>query len=102
MWIDPGRLDLTYCTNIHPGETWPEVRANVERYALDLKSKLSPDASFGIGLRLSAEAAAGLLTGSELPNFKGFLDRNNLYVALINGFPFGSFHCAMRSEAELL
>ena len=23
---------LTYCSNIHPGETWAEVRANIERF----------------------------------------------------------------------
>ena len=27
-----GSSHLTYCTNIHPGESWTEIRANLERY----------------------------------------------------------------------
>jgi sugar phosphate isomerase/epimerase len=33
-----------------------------------------------------------LLEGSRLEEFKAFLDDQGLYVALINGFPYGSFH----------
>ena len=92
MWIKPGQLDLTYCTNIHAGESWEEVRASLAQYALPLKRSCSPDAPFGLGLRLSAVAASELLRSDRLLEFKHFLDANGLYVALINGFPFGSFH----------
>ena len=85
-------LDLTYCTNIHAGESWDEVEASVKQYAVALKQRLSPEAPFGIGLRLSAAAASQVLAGDRLADFKDFLDLNRLYVALINGFPFGSFH----------
>jgi sugar phosphate isomerase/epimerase len=95
MWIKPGRLDLTYCTNIHSGESWQEVRANIASHCLSLKSSISHQAAFGIGLRLSAAAAEELLQGSELQNFKAFLDERGLYVALINGFPYGSFNCGV-------
>lgn len=27
---------LTYCSNIHPGESWAEVRSNLERYVLQI------------------------------------------------------------------
>jgi len=99
MWIEPGLLDLTYCTNIHPGETWKEARANVEQFGRELKTSLSPEQPFGIGLRLSALAAEELLQGGELDEFKSFLDSNGLYVALLNGFPFGSFHCVAIKSA---
>ncbi len=92
MWIKPGQLDLTYCTNIHAGESWDEVRASIGEFALPLKRSCSPAAPFGLGLRLSALAATQLLSGDRLAEFKNFLDANDLYVALINGFPFGSFH----------
>jgi sugar phosphate isomerase/epimerase len=95
MWIKPGLLDLTYCTNIHPGESWQEVRSNIANHCLILKDRLSPEAPFGIGLRLSAAAAEELLRGSELQEFKAFLDRHGLYIALINGFPYGSFNCGV-------
>ena len=55
-----GSSHLTYCTNIHPGETWAEVRANLERYLPRVKRRVCPDAPFGVGLRLSAEAAQSL------------------------------------------
>ena len=92
MWIKPGKLDLTYCTNIHAGESWDEVRASVSEFSIPLKRSCSPNAPFGLGLRLSALAATQLLSGDRLAEFKSFLDANGLYVALINGFPFGSFH----------
>jgi hypothetical protein len=85
------RLQLTYCTNIHPGDGWPAVLANLSHYAPPLKARFSPDAPFGIGLRLSARDARELLDG-HLDDFRAFLDREGLYVALINGFPHGSFH----------
>ncbi len=92
MWIKPGELDLTYCTNIHAGESWSAVRASLGEFAVPLKAKLSPKAPFGLGLRLSAVAAAELVQGTNLQEFKGFLDQHGMYVAVMNGFPFGSFH----------
>ena len=85
-------VHLTYCTNIHSADGWPAVFASVQRHAPALKARLSPGAPFGIGLRLSARDARGLLTGSALRDFRAFLDREGLYVAIINGFPYGPFH----------
>lgn len=88
----PGRPHLTYCTNIHPGETWAEVRANLERYVLAVKARVAPDRPFGVGLRLSAEAAETLAKPGELAAFQDFMAAHGLYVFTINGFPFGVFH----------
>lgn len=85
-------LHLTYCTNIHPGETWSQVRANLEQYTPVLKARLSPDAPFGIGLRLSDHAARELLLGENLEQFQSWLTEQNLYVFTLNGFPYGGFH----------
>ena len=49
-------LHLTYCTNIHPGETWSEVLTNLKKYLPPLKNRLAPNQPFGIGLRLAAAA----------------------------------------------
>jgi sugar phosphate isomerase/epimerase len=87
-----GFFHLTYCTNIHAAEGWDAVEANVRRFAPALKARLSPASPFGIGLRLSARDARELLVEDRLPAFRNFLDGNGLYVALINGFPHGSFH----------
>ena len=48
---------LTYCTNIHPGESWREIRRNLDLYVLSVKASIANDMLFGIGLRLSASAA---------------------------------------------
>ncbi|MDQ3347658.1 MAG: metabolite traffic protein EboE [Acidobacteriota bacterium] len=87
-----GSFHLTYCTNIHPGNGWSEVEANLRRFAPPLKRRLSPDAPFGLGLRLSARDARELLEAHRLEDFRSFLADEGLYVALINGFPHGSFH----------
>jgi sugar phosphate isomerase/epimerase len=87
-----GAFHLTYCTNIHAADGWTAVNANVQRFAPALKERLSPSAPFGIGLRLSARDAHELLQDNRLDNFRRFLDERGLYVALINGFPHGSFH----------
>ena len=89
-----GRGDhLTYCTNVHPGESWPEVRENLRQHVVEVKQQVCPDAPFGVGLRLSA-AAAGELEGrtGEIAELRAFLDGEGLYVFTINGFPYGPFH----------
>ena len=85
-------LHLTYCTNIHAADGWAGVFANLQRYAPALKARFAPSAPFGVGLRLSAREARELRTGDRLPEFRAFLEREGLYVAVINGFPYGHFH----------
>ena len=83
---------LTYCTNIHRGETWSETRAALERFLPQVKQEVAPAEPMGVGLRLSAVASEELERPGELEQFADFLKRNGLYVFTINGFPYGSFH----------
>ena len=83
---------LTYCTNIHPADGWDAVLSSLRRYAPALRRRFAPTSPFGVGLRLSARDAAGLLTGTNLSEFRRLLDDEGLYVAVINGFPYGPFH----------
>ena len=53
----PGDVHLTYCTNIHAGESWDEVRDSLEAHLPPIKAQVSPGAPLGLGLRLSAIAA---------------------------------------------
>jgi sugar phosphate isomerase/epimerase len=87
-----GFFHLTYCTNVHPADGWEAVLANVEKYGVALKERLAPQAPFGLGLRLSSKDSSELLEGHGLARFKDVLDRHGLYVAIINGFPYGPFH----------
>lgn len=83
---------LTYCTNIHPGESWKETFDNLKKYIPGIKSEISPNQNFGIGLRLSNEASLILQKPGELNTFKSWLEENHCFVFTMNGFPYGSFH----------
>ena len=95
-------VHLTYCSNIHPGESWAEVRANFDRYVLAVRDRLMPEGEFGIGLRLSARAADELAVPAVLAEFKDYLRRHRLYVFTLNGFPYGTFHGARVKEGVYL
>lgn len=95
-------VHLTYCSNIHPGESWAEVRANLGRHAVAVRDRLQPAGDFGIGLRLSARAAAELTDAATLAEFMAFLARERMYVFTINGFPYGTFHGQCVKEAVYL
>jgi sugar phosphate isomerase/epimerase len=96
--VKVGNAHLTYCTNIHPGESWAEVRANLERHVVAVKQRVSPRTSFGVGLRLSARAAAEL-DPDELADLLELCQDHDLYVFTINGFPYGPFHGEPVKEA---
>ncbi|MCU0778939.1 MAG: metabolite traffic protein EboE [Akkermansiaceae bacterium] len=83
---------LSYCTNIHPAETWAETERMLQTHVLAVRDLVAGGEPFGIGLRLSAVAAAELLVGDRPRAFKSWLDETNTYVFTINGFPYGSFH----------
>ncbi len=87
-----GATHLTYCTNVHPGETWTEVRQNLDRYVCGVRDLVRPEATFGVGLRLSANAASTLDDPAELDEFESFLSDRRLYLFTLNGFPYGPFH----------
>ena len=83
---------LTYCSNIHPGESWMETFTNIDLYVPALRQALRPGGEFGIGLRLSDRAARELQEGRHLQQFSRWLEEHHLYVFTLNGFPYGGFH----------
>jgi sugar phosphate isomerase/epimerase len=88
----PGSVHLTYCTNIHAGETWTDIRASLDEHVPPIKARVCPDRVMGLGLRLSAVAAEELSRPPVLEEFRNFLFTNGLYVFTINAFPYGPFH----------
>ena len=82
---------LTYCTNIHPGESWPQVWQSLKKHLPAIKEAVSPQASMGVGLRLSNDASEELLNEGLAP-FQDWLQQEDLYVFTLNGFPYGNFH----------
>lgn len=85
-------MRLTYCLNVHPGETWADQFAAVERYALRVRDRVAPCSPFGLGMRLSARSADELAEPQLLEAFRRFLRENELVVETINAFPYGAFH----------
>jgi len=92
MKLGGGLGHLTYCTNIHRGETWPEVLAALERNLPKVKAAFAPEGTFGVGLRLSAVAAEALREPGAFAQLRQLLDAHDLYIFTINGFPYGPFH----------
>jgi sugar phosphate isomerase/epimerase len=88
----PGDVHLTYCTNIHAGESWDEVRESLEAHLPRIKATVSPTAPLGLGLRLSAIAAQALSEPTAFDELRSLLSRHDLYVFTINAFPYGPFH----------
>lgn len=87
----PSYGHLTYCSNIHPGETWPEVLASLQTHFPVVKQQVSPDGPMGIGLRLSNQASIELQKLGTEP-FLEWMQQQGLYVFTMNGFPYGGFH----------
>jgi sugar phosphate isomerase/epimerase len=98
----PGPVHLTYCTNIHAGETWPEIRASLDGHVPAIKAAVAPQRPLGIGLRLSGEAAARARQKGEVAAFRDQLARLGAYVFTINAFPFGRFHGGRVKEGVYL
>ena len=90
---DDPPMHLTYCLNVHPGETWAENHAAIRDHAMRVRDRVCGGGRpFGLGMRLGAAAAAELASANALDEFRAFLHDNNLYVFTINGFPYGRFH----------
>jgi len=89
---DTPPLHLTYCLNVHPGEQWAQNLEAIRTHTLAVRDRIAPGKPFGLGLRLSRQAAGTLVHPDTLADFKAFLSAQNLYVFTINGFPYGAFH----------
>jgi hypothetical protein len=89
---------LTYCSNIHPGEDWKEHFSVLKTSVPEIKTKVSPEMTMGLGLRLANQASIDLLTQSNFDDFKNWLDANGIYVFTMNGFPYGNFHNTVVKE----
>jgi len=91
MHINRNSGHLSYCSNIHPGETWQQTFQNLKDYTTQVRNQLTTE-PFSIGLRLSNEASLELIKKKNLLSFKDWLADQNMYVCIINGFPYGGFH----------
>lgn len=89
--LGPG-THLGYCTNVHAGASYEQMLVNLQRHAVAVKQRVSPDAPMGIGLWLSNQAAQQIIAGRRTAELRDWLEDRGLYVFTLNGFPFGDFH----------
>lgn len=86
-----GIMHLTYCLNVHPGESFAGQWNAIRDFAIPLRERLGWSGPFGLGLRLGYQAAQEAL---HHPDFAVWCRGQGLYVFTINGFPYGNFHRA--------
>lgn len=90
---------LSYCTNIHSGESWISHFESIRKFVPQIKAEVSAGAAFGIGLRLSNEASLELVKENSLAEFRLWLAQEDCYVFTMNGFPYGGFHHTVVKDA---
>jgi sugar phosphate isomerase/epimerase len=78
------------------------VKSAVEHQVTAVKRAVAGNQPFGVGLRLSSQAATELTDPRELIAFRHMLEDRGLYVFTINGFPYGAFHGTRVKEAVYL
>jgi hypothetical protein len=84
-------VHLTYCTNIHAGESWPEAQASLREHLPLIKARVSPQAPLAVGLRVAASASEALRDEAAMRALEELLG-DDYYVFTFNGFPYGAFH----------
>lgn len=89
---------VTYCTNIHPGESFGEICQGLWDHAPAVAAAVCPGRPFPVGLRLSGRASLEC-DADAARAFAGELAARNLAVRTINGFPYGRFHDVPVKEA---
>ncbi|WP_110667678.1 metabolite traffic protein EboE [Salinicola halophilus] len=92
MQLDNDLGHLTYCLNIHPTQTWEAVREALTGPLKRIRQAVAPEAPFGVGLRLSAQALETLREPEARAELKAIMARENYRLVTMNGFPFGPFH----------
>jgi hypothetical protein len=83
---------LTYCLNIHPTETWEEVRDALLGPVREVRDGIAGGGDFPVGLRFSGRALHELRDVEARAELKDILRRERLQAVTVNGFPYGRFH----------
>jgi hypothetical protein len=92
MDLGNGLGHLTYSTLVHPADTWDQLWTSLTTFLPKVKARVSPNAPFGVCIRLAAPTAAVLVENrAERTKLQRFLADNDLYVYTVNAFPYGAF-----------
>lgn len=92
-------LHLAYGLNVYPGESARDHLDAILHRATIVRDAVAEGRPFGLGLRISAQAA------EELDSVPGLIERwreafsaEGMYAFTVNGFPYGRFHGARVKE----
>lgn len=91
MSVGWSRSELTYCTNVHPGNNQAQVM-DILAGPLAGVRELRGLAEMSGGLWFSRNTARDLLTLQNLERFVEQLERNAITLCTLNGFPAIDFH----------
>lgn len=84
-------LPLSYCTNVHPGLTVPEVASGLQQFTIPARDRVG--APIAAGLWLAAPVIAELQAEpAALDCLRGMLIGGELSCYTLNAFPYGNFH----------
>lgn len=87
-----GSFQVTYCTNVHPGETLDDLHHILTADVRAVKKRLAATQSFGAGLRLGNQVTNELLdTSGALDALVERCHSEDFSVFTVNGFPYGDF-----------
>lgn len=93
--------ELSYCTNVHAGESIRDINRNLDRFVgpVRVSAQIS---EMGAGLWLSKKASEALGDEQSRAPLKQALKSNQLVLRSLNGFPFGDFHQDVIKESVYL
>ncbi len=92
MDLGNGLGHLTYSTLVHPADNWDQLWSSLQTFVPKVKARVSPNAPFGVCIRLSAPTADFLSTNvAARIKLQAFLADQDLYVYTANAFPYGAF-----------
>lgn len=83
-------LPLSYCTNVHPGQTVHEVLSGLAQFTLPIRAQFGQP--LAAGLWLAKSVIDELADDRELARFAEWLATQKLPVYTLNAFPYGNFH----------
>lgn len=90
--------ELTYCSNVHPAETYEDLKAVVTAFVAGVRKARGLNA-MGAGLWLNNAVAAELAgVADRLKELRALLLSNGIHLFTLNGFPYGDFHAQSVKE----
>ncbi|MEZ6034034.1 MAG: metabolite traffic protein EboE [Planctomycetaceae bacterium] len=95
------RLPLSYCTNVHPGQTVDDVIEGLTMHSAEVQRSL--DFPMAAGLWLSARVVEELTESpDQLERLAQVLWQHDLCCYTLNTFPYGNFHSERVKEQVYL